>query len=1052
MLDIAGYPLVGTLSSSTTAVRRTVWAFLLFWIWIARSQILPYTPTTILLPQCGPSSCQGQSSHDAFIFYPDDSSVNLLSIDVSSTVHARSLNVETLTSGLPFLDDEAGSTAFTASISDDGTITVLAGDCSSKKAPSVWTFNRTSGQTKWAQHYPTTNGPAGPSFLGGSLSFSSTIAPVPSPPVTYVYGGMCPWSNASTSTWQSAASYSNQMLKISTQDPGPDAAYTVRYASNNGPPIADAGFTFTPLVPSIANRSGTVTQQANSVLLGGHTQGAFINMSTAALWSLPEESWTFLSINAPAGNPNTELAIKNTITGVESRSGHTAVLTEDGSSLVILGGWVGDITQAAEPQLAVLEMGSSFDDWQWSNPVAQPPGPGIYGHGATLLPGNVMMVYGGYSVSSSPSSRVKRRQIGASNEVPMFLNLTSMAWTDEYTHPTASSKADGGGSTSSSPSPSGSNSKSKKIGLGVGLGVGIPLAIAAIVLGVCYRRHANRQRAHRDQVVRNLSQDAARFLNVGNNHDEMLERDHGGDAGIFPWNPAAARDWYTGGPDAYARGQRSLGYESLRGQGKLSPFSYPPPLPPVAAGPSSGRSRGSARGLYQPTNVLTSSSGGGSGGYDFGSPHRIPPIYEADEDEGPEDGDTSSPSGSPSSPEHNHHPDDDGDYDDDDEGEGAGSDPFLTPTATTPRGSGIFAPSSRAASTPSPEGGRGPATTTAVAAAGQDHDVRDWVSDVDAADALLAARISAHGTTTTTTPTSDEGRPPSSMSESGRSILSQHQNYQPLSRSGSVRSARQLQQQQHHHHHRRRHSRAASPSVAEMARLGSSSGSSSHTWGTAKSNLAGLRDEGPGLLRGGGGEDDEYEDEPGSPSKNRPRRSWFGSLRRVFSGSPESGSSGSRGGSPTREGLMGGSSDCEARPAGGQMLRRKQGREAWEGEGEGGDGLDDWDVERAVEQRLVQVMFTVPKERLRVVNAEIEREEEVVVVDPDREGGEEKLGGDERPLEPMSKDELVSRTPSTIVHTAEAVRLDRPRTRVLEMVESIESQSRDNSPAGSPER
>jgi hypothetical protein len=33
------------------------------------------------------------------------------------------------------------------------------------------------------------------------------------------------------------------------------------------------------------------------------------------------------------------------------------------------------------------------------------------------------------------------------------------------------------------------------------------------------------------------------------------------------------------------------------------------------------------------------------------------------------------------------------------------------------------------------------------------------------------------------------------------------------------------------------------------------------------------------------------------------------------------------------------------------------------------DEDDDWDVEAAVEGRLVQITYTVPKERLRVVNA-----------------------------------------------------------------------------------
>lgn len=47
----------------------------------------------------------------------------------------------------------------------------------------------------------------------------------------------------------------------------------------------------------------------------------------------------------------------------------------------------------------------------------------------------------------------------------------------------------------------------------------------------------------------------------------------------------------------------------------------------------------------------------------------------------------------------------------------------------------------------------------------------------------------------------------------------------------------------------------------------------------------------------------------------------------------------------------------------------------------------EWDVEWVVEQRLVQVMFIVLKERLRVVNVEIEQEGEVgeVVREGDRE-------------------------------------------------------------------
>jgi hypothetical protein len=57
----------------------------------------------------------------------------------------------------------------------------------------------------------------------------------------------------------------------------------------------------------------------------------------------------------------------------------------------------------------------------------------------------------------------------------------------------------------------------------------------------------------------------------------------------------------------------------------------------------------------------------------------------------------------------------------------------------------------------------------------------------------------------------------------------------------------------------------------------------------------------------------------------------------------------------------------------GAVVRRKpvpgQAKPTAEDEAEN-DGDGDWDVEAAVERRVVQVMFTVPKEKLRVVNAD----------------------------------------------------------------------------------
>lgn len=1014
-----------------------IWAALVFRVVAASSQTLPYIPTTIL-----PLSSENHTNRGLYIFSPTDTSVDLLFLNTSSRLDASSLRPRTLTSGLPFVG-QSQTSAFTASVADDGTLTVFAGDCSTPGSEAIWTYGQaasTSSAPGWAKHAAgqsttTASTPGAPFHLGGSLSFSSTVAPAMSPPVTYVYGGMCPWANSTAATWQSAAAFSNRMLRV-TREGTIYTSESTTASSGPPPPIAEAGFTFTALTPALSNRSGTVSQEISHVLLGGHTQRAFINMSTAAVWNLPEETWNIVYVNPPAAAAasygNTELAIKAVAGTVESRSGHTAVLNEDGTALVVYGGWVGDLTQPASPQLAVLEMGSSLADWRWSIPEEpQPTGPGVYGHGAALLPGNVMMVYGGYAISSATATEKERRAT-----TPMFLNLTSLTWSDEYTNPTPPGSSTGSSTTSATPASTtttsstsnNSSSHTSTLGLGLGLGLGIPvlLALVALAIFLCIRRR--RTRLRREEAIRNLAQGTG----VDDDDDEMTENSHLG-GGWFParWNgantAATQQDWYTGGSDPYARGSRSLGYETLRG----GRHGYPPPLPPVAATSGQNRSRSAARGLYLPTTGTT------GGGYEFfgplggnGKAAGIHPIYEAEDEDG-EEGDEGERSSS-ASPEHRHR------HHHQQLDDASVSDPFVTP-ATTPRGpgpgQGVYFPppatsSSRSSATPSPEH---VVVRPAPPPQAQDAEVQEWVSDVDAADAVLTARIGPHTTTTTTTTATtsltppkqttggrpcrsrrnslgpeggmaDEARTGSNLSESARSNFS----FAGAGTSDSVRVAG-----------------AGGGAGAEPRRTPSSSGSSSHTYSTARTHggggngasFAGLREEGPSLLLGSAArgycpehhQRDEDDSPPGSPSKSKaPRRSWLGSLRRVFSGSPDSAGSGSRGESPTTEGPPGGGSgsggDYEPRLVGmgpgGRLLRRKQGKEAW-GQAEMRDEEEDdeWDVERAVEQRLVQIMFTVPKERLRVVNAEIEREEEGEIVDPEKEGWRDQDNGVEEELE-----------------------------------------------------
>ena len=110
----------------------------------------------------------------------------------------------------------------------------------------------------------------------------------------------------------------------------------------------------------------------------------------------------------------------------------------------------------------------------------------------------------------------------------------------------------------------------------------------------------------------------------------------------------------------------------------------------------------------------------------------------------------------------------------------------------------------------------------------------------------------------------------------------------------------------------------------------------------------------------------------------------MGSVRRAFSGldrsastSPENNASNSS--SPVKHKFTEGGLPRRAASTGTMLWQKRQGAKDWENEGDeqerGRRGEDEpngndeeWDVESAVEKRVVQVMFTVPKEKLRVVN------------------------------------------------------------------------------------
>ncbi|KAG0646924.1 hypothetical protein D0Z07_6104 [Hyphodiscus hymeniophilus] len=1047
---------------------------------MAYSQTLPYNPTTILLP----SSLSGNKVI-AYVFLLDteSNSYQIASLNISSTIFKSNLSIETLTSSLPFASDN--STAFIPSISTTGEVSVYAGSCSTSSSASLWRFSpdnsSTIGNGTWTRETTTTASDVtttdmpGANFLASAFSFSTLVDADASETELYIFGGMCPTSTATTSTWQSSASYSNHMLKLSPSS----TAYTLDLAESRGPPIAEAGFTTTGLSPTYSNGSGIMTQGRNFVLIGGHTQLAFINMSTVAIWSLPEETWGFETVDPPSSTPkpNTELAVKSTLSSVDSRSGHTSVLTEDGSKIVVLGGWVGDVTQAADPQLAVLNVASGFGgtgDWSWSIPIEQPSS-GMYGHGAVMLPGNTMMVLGGYNISSSTSTK---RDTNSGTQI-LFFNMTSMSWISNYTNPTY--VATNSNTASSSPS----NSNAKKIGLGAGLGVGFAAIIGALILFFWYSRRLKRKRTEeREKAINSLSLGAATFYSPSS---EMNQTGSG-----FPWSNGR---WNRNGDNEEGHVHESTsavgGYENMNTEAyALADGDVPLPPRQIPRKPLKSRN---ARGLYQPTPSVDYSTNTAHGrANSLGTAGPIHPIYEADEDDHalpPIDTGVGIALGDPSwAPG----PSDANRY----------SDPFkdspaITYSSSTRRDSHTIM-----------------TNETESPAQSREREIQEWVSDWAAADALLHSQAKSHSQAGRLSPTrraqliaasnvssasgeEDSGRTASNLSErsvaaSALTVSRSGSSSQSRSRNNSLRGF--ITNAMNPFASTILSTTVASTTISPVFDVsgrsknnqppGSSGSGGSSSFTTAHTSFTVLQAEGEALLPRpdgfGSGENSprSHPDSSSSPSKSKSppfakgqQMGWLGSLRKGFFKGGESGSGNSspssqllssREPSPVRVGASG-SPPRRTVSAGATLWRRKQGRGDWEDSadfdpgrrsntftgdtatmgmssvsGMGHDDDDDWDIERAVQNRLVQVMFTVPKERLRVVNRTEGDDGSEIESLRSKKGSNKSL----RMVEPGPSLEPVGEMDAPVTPEGKG----KGKSKVLEMVEKMEERSRGDSP------
>ena len=1022
----------------------------------------PYNPTRIYVTNNGST---------AYIFssQPPTSQVDLQFLNTSDFIDASSPSLRTLTGSLPFSNPSSWRPITPLLSADD--LNVLVGDCDDEEtATELWHYTPGEGESAGTWDKRSLSSPGSTlssSFLSAGFSFSPTASLDDAS--FYVFGGMCPNDTSTAETWTSNANYLNHMLSISPTPPSvasyPNSAYESSILPLRGPPVPEAGLTITPLTPTYSNSSSiSVSQQQNFVLIGGHTQQAFINMSQVAIFSLPEESWSFEAIKQPDSG-ETDLVRRSSIPEIEPRSGHTAVITRDGSKIIVFGGWVGDVSTPAEPQLAILEIGQGYGglgEWKWTAPsTSDNPidgGRGIYGHAAAMLEGDVMLVYGGYSISASPT-KIRRQSEQASNSQMFLFNITSSSFISTYTSPTAPQPST---SVENKSSTGALRTTSQKVGLGAGLVLGFAALAGIVTVYIFYSRRLQQRRSVREKELRELALGSERYYSGdligagvdirGGPYPEMRSASWGdrqekrisspGDG--FPWAPAA-----PAGPGRHSEnGMHGNGEREAERTGLLVEIPSP--------------TRGLRRSLhskgpttYQPSVGLPVNSAYGT------SPTtgEIHTITEQDEE--------SEASGSLRRPRSS-------------KNKGGGirpvSDPFKDPPQQLTR------------------------SQSELDRLRREREVKGWVDDWEAAGTAMESGRSvqrssstkqdqSNSITNTSRSRSPEKSDRTNSNLSERSTMSsssiQRSVFGSISRNRSMRSASTgytlfanaaaaMTGRATLVHHpgpspnpsssmegnngggvARRASSKRSASLnfnsgaSTRYRPGTGGGGPSprersDTFSTAHTSYGpGQPGESDALLspgastRQGHGSDEVFETPPESPVRERKALGWMGSMRRALTGSAGAGARrgtdggvgrrveeyGSQHGTSSRDQPQmaeanGKNSPRRAASASAAFWRGKKGARDWDvepsspsaasaataagpastagamkagretvvrrkpvpgqagpsspsGAAGGGDEADgEWDVEAAVQKRLVQVMFTVPKEKLRVVNVD----------------------------------------------------------------------------------
>lgn len=487
----------------------------------ALAQQFPSNPTRIL--------SSTQDPRTAYVLQPiavDSLQFSLSSVKLSGVLNPLSLNQKAIYGSLPFLSNSSNA-PWNAVMNKMGVITVYTGSCG--RSGQMWKLDTRGGgkseRGHWVQEGLSQDASAatGPRYLSSAITFSKNASAVTDDSDYYFFGGMCRWGNPDASNWQSAGHYSRNMVSLMSSYQNGHVHFQDGLATTRDPPIAQAGQSLTALPAAYSNHSeSSQTKQQSFVLIGGHTEAAFINMSQIALWSLPQAAWAYFPVAEDDVKKRTYPTVRRARTQIEPRTGHTATLSSNGKKIVIIGGWVANTNTPAQPQIVMLNVASKYGgegEWSWSVPETGitnglEPGAGIYGHDAIMLNGDILLVMGGFSIA--PTRSTVKKQGPTLNPRAYLLNTTSGCWLPFYDIPKQES-------IKQPVLPNMLPKTSQGVGIGVGLVLGAISSIALASFCLWYVQRGRRLNEEGKEKLQELQQNS-HFSQLGNRDRSLIMR------------------------------------------------------------------------------------------------------------------------------------------------------------------------------------------------------------------------------------------------------------------------------------------------------------------------------------------------------------------------------------------------------------------------------------------------------------------------------------------------------------------------------------------------